>query len=111
MMGPVRVQKGKANKYGREAGMVDVTRMPLHNPYFLEGSPELKVQLYRDFITKGDSEAAAAARQALPRLRGKNLACKCPIDQPCHADVLLELANATPAILQPGGPDREGGAT
>lgn len=28
-------------------------------------------------------------------LRGKNLACWCPLDQPCHADVLLELANAT----------------
>lgn len=27
-------------------------------------------------------------------LRGKNLCCWCPLDQPCHADVLLELANA-----------------
>lgn len=26
-------------------------------------------------------------------LRGKNLACWCPLDQSCHADVLLELAN------------------
>ena len=26
-------------------------------------------------------------------LRGKNLACWCPLDQPCHADILLELAN------------------
>jgi hypothetical protein len=26
-------------------------------------------------------------------LSGKNLACWCPLDQPCHADVLLELAN------------------
>lgn len=26
-------------------------------------------------------------------LAGKNLACYCPLDQPCHADVLLELAN------------------
>ncbi len=32
--------------------------------------------------------------QALPELRGKNLACFCAIDQPCHADVLLELANS-----------------
>ena len=29
----------------------------------------------------------------LPELRGKNLACWCKLDQPCHADVLLELAN------------------
>lgn len=27
-------------------------------------------------------------------LRGKNLACWCKPGQPCHADVLLELANA-----------------
>lgn len=26
-------------------------------------------------------------------LKGKNLACWCPIGQPCHGDVLLELAN------------------
>jgi hypothetical protein len=28
------------------------------------------------------------------RLGGKNLACWCPLNQPCHADALLELANA-----------------
>ena len=27
-------------------------------------------------------------------LQGKDLACWCPLDQPCHADVLLELANS-----------------
>jgi len=26
-------------------------------------------------------------------LRGKDLACWCPLDQPCHADILLEVAN------------------
>jgi hypothetical protein len=26
-------------------------------------------------------------------LRGKNLACTCALDAPCHADVLLEIAN------------------
>lgn len=30
----------------------------------------------------------------LPELRGRDLACWCPLDRPCHADVLLELANA-----------------
>lgn len=29
----------------------------------------------------------------LARLRGKDLMCWCPLDQPCHADVLLEIAN------------------
>jgi hypothetical protein len=31
--------------------------------------------------------------QAKQELRGKNLACWCPLDRPCHADVLLEIAN------------------
>lgn len=29
----------------------------------------------------------------LDALRGKDLICWCRLDQPCHADVLLELAN------------------
>ena len=33
------------------------------------------------------------AEQARYELRGRDLACWCPLDQPCHADVLLELAN------------------
>lgn len=27
-------------------------------------------------------------------LRGKDLCCWCPLGQPCHVDILLELANA-----------------
>ena len=26
------------------------------------------------------------------RLKGQNLGCWCPLDEPCHADVLLQLA-------------------
>jgi hypothetical protein len=43
-----------------------------------------------------DSEPGHRAhelRKRLPELRGRNLACWCRLDQPCHADVLLELAN------------------
>ena len=43
----------------------------------------------------------ANAQPAIPdspppvdELRGKDLACFCALDQPCHADVLLEWANA-----------------
>ena len=34
----------------------------------------------------GDAEISS-------ELAGHDLACWCPLDQPCHADVLLELAN------------------
>jgi hypothetical protein len=31
--------------------------------------------------------------EAMVELRGKDLSCWCPPDQPCHVDVLLDLAN------------------
>lgn len=44
-----------------------------------------------------DAVAGNPRRDRLVRhlmdLRGLNLACWCPLDLPCHADVLLELAN------------------
>lgn len=49
------------------------------------------VACYRDMLTAGKN--AAALRAALPQLRGKNLACWCKPGAPCHADVLLDLAN------------------
>jgi hypothetical protein len=33
-------------------------------------------------------------RRAIVQLRGRDLVCWCPLDAPCHADVLLEIANA-----------------
>lgn len=32
-------------------------------------------------------------RKQLDELRGKDLACFCPLSKPCHADVLLEIVN------------------
>ena len=39
-------------------------------------------------------ERAELLATARAELRGKNLACWCPLDEPCHADVLLYLVNA-----------------
>jgi len=50
------------------------------------------VHLYRERL-EGMIETYPHVRKAVNDLRGKNLACWCPLDQPCHADVLLELAN------------------
>lgn len=48
----------------------------------------------RDWWQGPKSDAAKAAiLSGLPKLRGKNVACYCRLDQPCHGDVLLELAN------------------
>ena len=41
---------------------------------------------------RGDATAMFGADPSwLDPLRGFDLACWCPLDQPCHADVLLEL--------------------
>jgi hypothetical protein len=45
------------------------------------------VQAYRSWITAEVVDHTID----LELLRGHDLACWCPLDQPCHADVLLEL--------------------
>ena len=39
------------------------------------------------------SSSRMRVQDLVPELGGKNLACWCPLDGPCHADVLLEWAN------------------
>ena len=39
-------------------------------------------------------------------LRGKNLACFCALDKPCHADILLKLANTPDAPTRRRGMNR-----
>ena len=58
--------------------------------------PALVVSLYRLYITHASiyDIGLDAKRLDLSELRGKDLACWCPLSSPCHADVLLELANA-----------------
>lgn len=41
-----------------------------------------------------DSELVESVENIVSGLRGKDLACWCPLGQPCHADVLLEVANS-----------------
>lgn len=67
------------------------------NPYvvgaqLLNGEPltaEKAVALYRQHVRE-----VFDLRTIRTRLAGKNLACWCALDCPCHADVLLELANS-----------------
>jgi hypothetical protein len=45
-------------------------------------------------VTAGEAPSKDDIRTAL---RGRDLACWCALGQPCHADVLLEIANAPDA--------------
>lgn len=55
------------------------------------GSRTYLVQLFRDHLAQ--PEQAGLVEDIRANLRGMNLACWCPLDGPCHADVLLEIAN------------------
>lgn len=57
------------------------------------------VRLFYDDLTDwfgGRLSRQAGLADAIRRLRGRDLCCWCPLDQPCHADVLLRIAN--PAV-------------
>jgi hypothetical protein len=49
------------------------------------------VELYREALTAG--RLPFDEDDVRHELRGHDLACWCPEDEPCHADVLLEVAN------------------
>jgi Domain of unknown function (DUF4326) len=50
---------------------------------------ENAVELFQDYLI----EKLKTEQNFLVELSGKNLACFCRLDQPCHADILLDYAN------------------
>jgi hypothetical protein len=62
-----------------------------------EAAIESCVLGFRQWIDDGTnhcSDNPPPSKEDIRRhLRGKNLACWCPFGSPCHADVLLEIAN------------------
>jgi len=62
-----------------------------------ETSPDMLVTLFVWNITLWRVHEPAAYEKWIAPLRGKDLACWCPINgAPCHADVLLRLARVPP---------------
>jgi hypothetical protein len=53
------------------------------------GSKAEAVRLYREYLAANPELVAAIKSE----LRGKLLACWCPLDGPCHANVMAEIAN------------------
>ena len=110
---PRRVQLRRTRGWRMPANTVKVDRTTrFGNPFSIEGyGRERAVALHRAWITGEvgnppipnkllrDLEARRTeVVSALPSLRGKNLACWCPLPEPgepdiCHAALLLELAN------------------
>lgn len=118
MSEPLRIQRQRTKGWKMPDGAVYVGRPTLWgNPVVVNDkcSRATAVKMYRRMLTTSqtrlvgmlvyeDGTIAPLAgigltiwrnkvRQSLHDLRGKDLACWCRLDQPCHADVLLELAN------------------
>jgi hypothetical protein len=98
-MPPNTVYVGRPTVYGNDYKAGDIH--PYALPENLTTPADVKamtidaqgaVDLYR--LAVATAGVMTGRTPAFPELRGKNLACWCAHDQPCHADVLLELANA-----------------
>ena len=72
------------------------------NPFVVgkDGTRAECIELYKCFVAGNAAtkrKDVLASRELVAssayELRGKNLACWCPMDGPCHADILLKIAN------------------
>ena len=114
---PQRIQLSRAKGWRKPENTVVVARpTKWGNPFGWQeaqdewGCSEFEAKasvamIYRDWLTMADPERfhpdlrgrRVAILASFGDIRGKNLACWCNPGTPCHADVLLELANAEPA--------------
>ena len=56
-------------------------------------SAEAVVSMFEEYLGYEEMIESNLWKSMKKELKGKNLACWCPLDQPCHADVLLKIAN------------------
>lgn len=97
MSKPIRIQLSRKKGWRKPENTIVVARPGKWGNPFKIGQPGIAtradaVARYRTVMT--DESLRYLNAIELPQLRGKNLACWCPLNQPCHADVLLEIANA-----------------
>ena len=94
-MTPQRIQRKRTKGWRMPENTIYVGRgSKWGNPYTVAecGSRKEAVAMYiHSWLA--DPMRLPIASQVVAELRGKNLACWCPIDQPCHGDVLLDIAN------------------
>lgn len=107
-MQPIRVQRKRGKGWRMPENTVYVGRPTAWgNPFMLwpqyrfNNDPEVvlvrsredAVARFRKRMEQNKAFRPDLFELFIKRLRGKNLACYCELDQPCHADVLLEMAN------------------
>jgi hypothetical protein len=98
-MMPQRIQLKRVKGWRMPPNCVKVDRTTKWGNPFKVGNPGIStpedaVRQFREVFTAATMEYVLSFE--LDELRGKDLACWCKIGAPCHADVLLELANQEP---------------
>jgi hypothetical protein len=87
---PKRIQRKRTKGWKMPPNTVSVCRPGRWGNPFKVGPDGDAAEVVRRFKAEMPEFTRWAA---VAELRGQNLACWCRLDQPCHADVLLELAN------------------
>lgn len=98
-MSPRRIRLQRTAGWRKPSGAVVVARPTRWgNPFEVgvDGDRAQCVGLYLDALERG--RLAVSAEDARNALMGRDLACWCPLEEPCHADVLLELANGSSSV-------------
>ena len=99
---PVRIQLRRTKGWRKPLGAITVARPTIYgNPFpVTNGDPATAVARYREWLTNNLAKEVASPewtprprRADIEALRGLDIACWCPLGQPCHGDILLELAN------------------
>lgn len=98
MSHPFRIQRKRAKGWKMPGNTICVSRPSIHGNRYrvgIDGDAAECVAKFRADWEYGLTHpiGEVVLRSTLRKLRGKNLACWCALDQPCHADILLELAN------------------
>lgn len=90
-MTPKRIVQQRVKGWRKPPNTVIVARpSKWKNPFKVaDYGREQALARYRQYL----AEQLQAGNLDLSELRGKDLACYCKLDQDCHADILLRLAN------------------
>lgn len=88
---------GRPTKWGNPYKVGDTVKNLMGKEFIIEDTQEA-VNCYKNLflirLNPGFIFGQSLMLHAdLSELKGKDLACWCRLDKPCHADILLELAN------------------
>lgn len=91
---PKRIQRKRVRGWRMPLGAVYVGRPSrFANPFKIDGlavpDAAAAVTAFRAYLTAQPALVASIKSD----IKGKDLACWCPENTPCHGDVLLEIAN------------------